>query len=291
MTLRLVAVGLLFVVGGGNAEHLRGGTLLMTRELTAGTESSKSKATGDIEEPSVPATTKAHDADIRDDPVTAPPLSPVIRAADIGASCLCDGVCVGCKKLGGNTAYCKTACSFVGKDNCNEQCSAFLRGETVPAASTKAPNTGGIRDDPTIEPSLPLPTTTKAPTAIKVPNTTKAPNTGGNPTCKPCDSICMGCINFGVQTADCNQACGLLEKPNCTQLCSDFINGVGGGDIRDDPTTKPPLPPTDPPVCQCVALCQHCKEVGSDRQPCKTVCDYAQDPDCIPKCNALLHNP
>lgn len=278
MMLRLVTVALLLAVGGGNAKRLRGTRgvnrehpdheLLRVRKLMM--SGGKSKATGGVGEPSVPATTKAPDAGIRDDPVPATTKAPVSGGNPQTGACLCDALCIACNKQGIQSADCKAACSFVGNTNCNELCNALLTGV----------GGGDIRDDPIAQP----------PTVPPVPATTKAPVTGGNTgTCR-CDAICLGCIEHGIQTNDCNTVCSFVKDSNCNQLCNDFL-ADGGGDIRDDPEILPPLPPAGPPVCQCVALCKHCEDSGSHTAPCKTVCEYAKQETsvCITNCNAVLH--
>lgn len=142
--------------------------------------------------------------------------------------------------------------------------------------SERSKATGSEEGEPSVPvvttlPSLPsVPATTTLPSAPLVPATTKAPDTGSVP--------------------------ATTKAPETTS--------VGGGNIRDDPIISPPLPslpsvpaPTKAPVavfgvaptCRCTALCDNCNANGSNTASCRTVCGFAEDPNCVPKCNAALH--
>jgi hypothetical protein len=110
-----------------------------------------------------------------------------------------------------------------------------------------------------------------------------------------CSILCQQCELQGSDMSSCQTTCAIANEPDCSDLCNDYIKGIG---IRDDVNTQPPLPDdsTEAPAptpstgtCYCVDLCESC--AGRNTQSCRTVCEFAELPsaECTTQCNAALH--
>lgn len=181
----------------------------------------------------------------------------------------------------------------------NKQSRKLMLGESETAVGEEEvpldPATTAAPVVPTA-PALPATTAVPATPATTVPpvpaTSTGSLRTGGF--CL-CDRLCSACSSFGTDIRDCQITCSLVGKPDCQDQCMTFIRTgqvPGGGDIRDDFGTQPPLP-TQPPTgpCPCIERCESCRASGSKTKPCQTVCELASDPECTPKCNAALNLP
>jgi hypothetical protein len=109
-------------------------------------------------------------------------------------------------------------------------------------------------------------------------------------TCQ-CTILCQQCELQGIDNVPCQSACFYSMEPNCADLCSDYLEGIG---IRDDGNTQPPQqaePPIPSPTCYCANLCDSCNAKESITANCRTVCEFAELPsaECTSKCNAALH--
>jgi hypothetical protein len=87
-----------------------------------------------------------------------------------------------------------------------------------------------------------------------------------------CTILCQRCELQGSDMAQCQTSCAYSKEPDCSDLCDDFIKGIGN---RDDTYAPPPLPAeplTQSPTCYCATLCESCKAKGSNTASCRTVC-------------------